>query len=110
MFLAVVLVIQFARPLVFLGKQRVDPRIPLGGLGLRRHGIMGYHQPQVVPGTFTDDFFGRSITGFSLETVEQTGKLMIAPLRHGQNEFQSLPVGPRRIAWSGHRNHDAPAD
>ena len=64
----------------------------------------------VVSGTFTDDFFGRGITGFSLETVEQTGKLMIAPLRYGQNESQSLSVGPRRIAWSGHRNLDVPAD
>lgn len=95
LFLSVVLVIRFVRQLVSLGNQRVDPRIPLGGLGLRRHGIMGYHQSQVVSGTFTDDFFGRGITGFSLETVEQTGKLMIAPLRYGQSESQSLSVGPK---------------
>lgn len=109
MFLAVVLVIRFACPLVSLGNQRFDPRIPLGGLVCRRHGIMDYHQPQVVPGALTDDFVGRGITGFFLETVERIGKLMIAPPRYGQNEFQSLSIA-QTDAWSGHRNHDAPAD
>ncbi|MBU2773494.1 hypothetical protein HMI48_06185 [Acidithiobacillus ferrooxidans] len=61
-FLAVILIIQFAGPLVALGNQRFDPRIPLGGLVRRRHGIMGDDQPQIIPGALADDFFSfRSI-------------------------------------------------
>ena len=39
MFLAVVLIIQFTGPLVSLGNQRFDPRVPLGGLVYAREGV-----------------------------------------------------------------------
>src|SRR6516164_11423562 len=94
---AFVLLIELADPLLALHDQRVDLVVPALRLQRGALRIMGNDQSQCVPLHFADDLGRCRLALCPVKLLEQIDKLVIAPPRYGQDEFERPTAGPAQL-------------